>query len=948
MKLLKMFGLLALAAMALTALIAAPSATAAFGLKEADVRYEDENGDPVTLAGAHPFQMTTRLIFNTTTDGSTESPDGALKDLTAELPEGLAGIPAATARCSAEDFTTLDRSVEPYLPSCSDDSVVGYITAAASFNPFAVGNLEFGSGALYNLAPPPGAVAKFGFYVVEVPVTIEVRLSQEAPYHVEALARNVAQPLLLYGTELHLWGYPADPAHDPFRGSCFNGTEPDGSPISKGTECPVSPEAPHLPLITLPRSCQGPQATLFSAASWQEPGVFVEKASESALEVTDCESLGLDSSIEVAPTTTEASSPSGLDFAVEVDDPGITDPDLRAGSDIKRLEVRMPAGLTLNPSSADGLATCSEEQYNAEALASEPGDNCPEASKVATATVQSPLVDEPLKGSIFVATPEENPFGTFLATYLVLRNKALGVIVKQAGPLQADPATGQLTATFDDVPQLPFGRLEAHFRSGARAPLSTPPACGDYTATALEVPWANPEDLLSVSGSFAITGACRASDPGPFAPTFTASTASSAAGTYSPLTMRLTRQDFEAELARLQIELPKGLTGKVAGVGRCTEAQFASAQAKTGRQEIADPSCPTSSQIGRLEAGAGVGGSLTWVDGKIYLSGPAEGDPFSVIVIVPAVAGPFDAGNIALRLPLAIDPTTAQVKIDAAKAPEVPRVLKGIPARLADLRLYIDRENFTLNASGCDQRPIKAKATGKGPALPGGATTTADLSFPYAADNCKGLGFKPKLRISLKGSTKRTGHPALKAVLTPRAGDSNLGRAAVVLPPSQFIDQAHISNPCTRVQFEAHACPKGSVLGTARAVSPILDQPLEGPVYFRSNGGERDLPDVVADLNGEAHVVLVGFVDSVARKGTEISRTRTTFQSTPDAPITKFTMSLFGGKRGLLQNSRNLCKAAQKADVKLGAQNGRKLDFKLKIQTSCKKQGGKGRGAKRR
>ena len=942
---LKTLALAALAALAVAALTA-PAASAAFGLKEADVHYEEEDGSPATLAGSHPFQVTTRITFDTTTDGVTESPDGALKDITVDLPTGFAGIPAATARCSAEDFTTLDKSLEPTLPSCSDDAVVGYASVAASFNPFAVGNLEFAAIPLYNLAPPPGAVAKFGLVFADVPFTVELKLSEEAPYHVEALVRNAPQPLLVYGSELVVWGYPADPAHDPFRGRCFNGTAPDGTPLSKGSECPVSPDAPKLPLITLPRACGAPLATLFAADSWQQPATIVEKASENPLEPEDCESLGLDAPIEVAPTTQSAQSPSGLDFDLEMKDEGIADPDKRAGSDLKRLVVSLPAGLAVNPSAADGLQACSQAQYNAEALASEPGDNCPEASKVGSVSVHTPLLDQAIEGSVFIATPEENPFNSFLATYLVFRSKVLGVIAKQAGKLEADPATGQLTATFEDLPQIPLGRVETHFRSGARAPLSTPPTCGEFTALAVETPWANPDETLLKEDSFEIAsgsggGPCQGADPGPFAPSFTASTASSQAGAHTPLTIHLTRTDPQAELSRLQIEMPKGLSGTIAGLPRCSEVEIAAARAKTGRQEQESPSCPAASRIGRLEAGAGVGPSLTYVDGEIYWAGPAQGDPFSVVVIVPAVAGPFDAGNVVLHLPLAIDPNTAQVSIDAQKAPAVPRILKGIPTRLRDLRIYLDRPGFILNPTGCEPKRIAAKATGQGPALPGGPTTDANLSSPYQADGCKALGFKPKLSISLKGATKRTGHPALKAVLKARPGDANLGRAAVVLPPSQFIDQAHISNPCTRVQFEAHACPPGSVLGSAKAVSPLLDNPLEGPVYFRSNGGDRDLPDIVADLNGEAHVILVGFVDSVRRKGSEISRTRTIFQDTPDAPISTFQMSLYGGKKGLLQNSRNLCASPQKADVKLGAQNGRKLEYRLTIQTSCKGGGGK-------
>lgn len=955
MRQLKTIGLALLAAMAMAALMA-PAASAAFGLAEADVQYLEEDGSPATLAGSHPFAMATTITLNTTTEGGTESPDGALKDLTVDLPEGFAGIPAATERCTGEDFATLDIDHEPQpLPECSDDAAVGYVSVGAAFNPFPIGGVEYGASVLYNLEPAPGTVAKFGFVYLRVPVTVEVKLSQQAPYHVEAVLRNAPQPLLFYGSTLTIWGTPADDAHDPYRGHCFGGIEPDGDLVSQGN-CPVSEDAPLLPLVTLPRACPGPLPTLFAAASWQAPSTIVEKESESAPAFEDCEALGLSSTIEATPTSSAPHTPTGLDFSVDVEDEGITDPAKRAGSDIKRLVATLPEGLTLTPSAADGLASCSLAQYEAEALHSDPGDNCPDASKVGSVSIDSPLIEEDLQGALYVATPEdpstpgkENPFGSFLATYMVLRSTELGVIVKQAGELSTDPASGQITATFNDIPQLPFGHLETHFRSGPRAPLSTPTGCGDYEAQVVEEQWANPGETTTATADFQISGPCTADDPGPFSPSFVASTQSAAAGQSSPLTIHLNRGDPEAELTRLSLTLPKGLTGKPAGVPRCTEADIASAQGKTGRQELANPSCPASSQVGRVVAGAGVGGALTYVEGRIYWAGPVAGAPFSVVVITPAVAGPFDAGNVVLRQPLQIDPTTAQAKIDGANADPVPRILKGIPLRLRDLRLFVDRPGFMLNPTSCAEKQIDAKATGAGPLLPASAETIADLASRYQASNCEALGFKPKLQITLKGSTKRTGHPALRAKLTTRPGDANFDSVSVTLPPSQFIDQAHINNPCTRVQFNANACPPKSVLGTVRATTPLLDNPLEGPVYFRSNGGERDLPDIVADLNGEAHIVLVGFVDSVRRKGTEISRTRTTFASTPDAPVQSLEMSLYGGKRGLLQNSRNLCARPQKASVKMGAQNGRRNDLQLRIKTSCKgKKKGKGKGGRGR
>jgi hypothetical protein len=347
--------------------------------------------------------------------------------------------------------------------------------------------------------------------------------------------------------------------------------------------------------------------------------------------------------------------------------------------------------------------------------------------------------------------------------------------------------------------------------------------------------------------------------------------------------------------------------------------------------EAALPSCPAGSKIGTLLGGAGVGPELTWVPGSLYLAGPFGGAPLSVVAITPAIAGPFDAGTVVVREGLDVDPESAEVKIDGS-ASEIPQILRGIPLRLRDLRLSTDRPDFTQNPTSCE--PRQTRATLSAPAA------GAERTSPYQASGCAALKFAPSLKISLKGGTRRTQHPELRSVLRPRAGDANIARASILLPPTLFIDNAHISNPCTRVQFDASNCPKGSVLGHARAFTPILDEPLEGPVYFRSNGGDRELPDVVADLHGLFHIVAVGWVDSAGE------RIRTRFQNVPDAPITKFVLNLKGGKTGLLQNSADLCTKKRYVDIALSGQNGRRSESRQALRSSCGGKKGKKRGGR--
>jgi hypothetical protein len=300
---------------------------------------------------------------------------------------------------------------------------------------------------------------------------------------------------------------------------------------------------------------------------------------------------------------------------------------------------------------------------------------------------------------------------------------------------------------------------------------------------------------------------------------------------------------------------------------------------------------------------------------------------------------------VVIRTALHVDPNTAQLR---AISDEVPHILQGLPLQLRSLAIRMDRPDFTLNPTSCKRMAIGVGITGAGgdPQSPAD-DTLVNRTVPFQAGGCEKLGFKPKLSLRFKGGTKRSKNPAIRAVLTQPPGQANIARTAVILPRSAFIDQAHISNPCTRVQFAANACPAKSILGTAKAWSPLLDQPLQGNVYFRSNGGERELPDMVAVLKGQVDVELIGFIDAVPNKqGT--SRVRNTFAIVPDAPVSRFELNLKGGKRGLVENSVNLCKVKKKrnrATVKMVAHNGRKRIIEPVIANDCgKKKPGKGKG----
>jgi hypothetical protein len=945
------------AAATLAALSAStPQASATVGLEPFDVRFVDENGQAALEAGSHPFAMVVDFEVTTKEAEGGVVPDEPLKDFFGTQIPGLVADPKAVEPCSTVDFLThppLGTIGRPFLPTCADGSAVGYVVATIGQPE---GKLVIQT-PVYNLEPSPGTVAKIGFWAEGVPITVDIGLTDSHPYRGIATARNVTQILEFFAAEFVFWGNPADPDHDENRAAC-------ALPFIEGS-CPA--EAPERPFLTLPRACEGPLASGWTVDSWERPGVWV---SGEALTRGDdgkergiggCGELGFAPRVSAEPTNHAAEGPSGLDVELAIDDEGLTNAKGRADSDIKRVVATLPEGMTLNPSAAAGLAACSEAQLEAESVGSAPDEGCPPASKVGTIEVQTPLLDgHTLRGAVFVATPYENPFGTLIAIYMTIKEPELGIDVKLAGKVEPDPRSGQLIATFGapdatdaafrTLPQLPVSRFRMHFREGGRSPLVTPPLCGAHRARFEFTPWANPSETYVETAEFEIVqgpggGPCPSAGQ-PFVPGFAAGSIGNRAGSYSPFFLRFLRRDGDQDLTRFDATMPKGLVARLAGVQECPEAAIAAAKLRRGADELASPSCPAGSRIGSVQAGAGVGSQLTYVNGRVYLAGPVGGAPLSVVGIVPAVAGPFDVGTIVVRQALRVDSRSVEVTVDGAASDPIPHILAGIPLRVRDIQAHVDRHQFTLNPTNCAPGRVAARLWGGG----NDPFSTADdaplsLEAPFQVTDCAALGFKPRLAIRLKGGTRRGAHPALRAVVTPRPGDANFKKAVVTLPRSAFLDQAHIRTICTRVQFAADACPKGAVYGFARAFSPLLSEPLQGPVYLRSS--DHNLPDLVADLHGRIDVEVVGRIDS-NRGGI-----RSSFELLPDAPVSRFVLRMRGGKRGLIVNSRDLCARKSRAIARFSGQNGRRRNFRPIVRaTRCRakhrvKRGGHRRSEKR-
>lgn len=879
-------GLVVLAALCQLLVVSSAGAAEEFenyGIESADVSLSS------IQAGAHA-DMTITLQL-TEKDGQ---PYAKTRDLSFDLPPGVIGNPQAVPRCSVAE---LGETI--YDSECPVSSQVGIteIKAGAILN-----NTFF--EPLYNMVPPQdgNTVARFGFFAGVWPSFINVSVDP-TDYSVKATLEGAPSAAGLVRTVSTLWGVPADPIHDLQRvtpeEAFANKAPPGGRPAG----------VPEAPFLTNSTSCEPPQPLEITAISYQLP-LRPSSISVPFPQVGGCGKLKFEPVFTAVPTNPEAFAPTGIDTELTI--PQNEAPKGRATSVMRSAEVTLPQGFSINPAAGDGQEACSSEQVG---FGQNTTSACPAAAKIGSVEADVPALEEPLLGSVYLRTPEPG----HLFRFWVVTDEQ-GVHLKLPAEIELDPATGQIKTIFSGVsslgglPQVPFRSLKLHVSGGPRAPLATP-GCGTYQTSFRFTPWSgNPP--VEGQTPMAITQGCG---KGGFSPGLIAGTLDTGAGDFSPFTMTLTRADGEANPQSLAVHLPQGLLAKLGGVPLCPDEVAASG------------ACPVGSRIGSLAASAGVGGAPLWIPqpGKaptaVYLAGPYKSAPYSVVSVVPAQAGPFDLGTVVNRAGIFVDPETALATI---KTDPLPQILEGVPVSYRTVHVDVDRQNFTLNPTDCSRKTIRATVT----ATDG---RVAEPTAPFQATNCAKLAYSPKLKLRFRGSTKRTGHPAVKAVLTQKPHQANTAAATVVLPASEFIDQGHISNPCTRVQFNAEACPKGSILGTVEAKTPLLDKPLRGKVYFRSNGGERELPDIVADLRGSIHVTLVGFIDSVKLKGTESSGVRTRFLSVPDAPVTRFTMSLYGGKRGLLVNSQNLCKKPRRVSIDLAAQNGRVKRTNPVIDTSC-------------
>jgi hypothetical protein len=915
--------------------ITAP-AHASFGIAAFDQQIQaDASGSAFSQAGGHPYAISTDIdlnkLYDYKTGGVPRDPDA--KDVIVELPPGLFGNPAATAQCTLAQLVPINPVYIFAPPECPIGSQVGTIILKVEF---LKGHVVPLATPLFNMVPPTSAPAQFGFNVLGVPITLEGNVRNGGDFGVNVGSYSIPMTLPLAGIEVTFWGVPADPSHDHSRCHWYG--------FYRTAECenqgeyatPQSDPEPPRAFLTMPTSCTaaGSMETRVIADSWAEPGVWFRSSvinhappayplqpSEwgAPLGVVGCEQTPFRPSISVQPTNAQADTPSGLNIDIALPQDGLLNPSGLATADVKKAVVTLPEGESVSPSAADGLGSCTPAQIGLDTGAPA---TCPNSSKLGSVELETPLLNSPLHGSVYLGKPECGPCGVaddlagrLLKLYIVIEGH--GVILKLPGRVELDPVNGQITTTFDNNPQLPFSHLKLDFKAGPRSPLVNPRTCGTFMTRAELTPWSgNP--AVTVETPFQIAsgpeGRPCPSATQAFAPGFAAGTTNNQAGAFSPFSLTFSRTDGEQQLGGVSVKLPIGLIGTLSGIPLCEEP---AATAGT---------CSPASEIGSLVVGTGAGANPFYVTGgKVFLTTAYKGAPFGLSVVVAAKAGPFDLGTVVVRGTVGIDPHTAQLTVTTDP---LPTILDGIPLDLRAIHVSIDKSGFIFNPTNCDPMSL-------GGTLSGGAGGIEQVSNGFQVTNCGALKFQPRFSVSTSGKTSRKAGASLAAKLaypkTPQGTEANIAKVKVSLPKQLPSRLTTLQKACPAETFETNpaACPAASRIGAAKAITPVLPVPLTGPVYFVSHGGEA-FPDLVVVLQGYGVTVNLIGTTFISKAGI----TSTTFKQVPDVPVGSFELHLPQGPNSALAANGNLCASRLKMPTTFIAQDGAQIHTNTSINTT--------------
>jgi hypothetical protein len=954
-----------------------------FGVERYELSPERPDGSPDLQAGSHPFALTTTIEFNQTftyepaaKPSKEEEEEGVqkevrwpgvqalVKNVDTILPPGLVGNTTVIPQCSDLDFSTVPSGNYNYCPA---DTAIGFASVTIRDPGEGFGYVTE-SFPVFNLVPGPGEPARIGFEVANIPVILSTAVRTGRGYAVEVDSKDTSELAEVLSAVITVWGVPGAASHQGERGWQCLASGWRYYSLAIKPECEPAGPQPAQPYLTLPTTCATHMSTSLLVQSWEPEAKFEEAETtflnrelvSSAKPLEGCAALPFSEppfrpSIEVTSEQHDASTPTGLKVVVRVPQASTVEPTSeetgKAEADIKATTVTLPPGVLANAGLANGLTACTpgallgqsgfEEvgslqkalELQSFSLTPDLEESCLEGivsgkgvygSKLGTVKIVSPLLEEPLVGSVFLGSQDTNPFKSPLVLYLIAEGKKSGVLAKFAGAVNINQETGQLTTTFEGTPPVPFETLELELpnEEGGRAANTTPPQCGPATTTAEFFPFseegeqAPPVKPLSTDSSFEIThgagGTPCPSSPLSFAPAFQAGSTNTQAAALTPFTVTIGRPDGQQALERIDMELPPGLAALISQVTLCTEAQAEADE------------CPAESQVGHTTSVSGLGGRPVTLGGKLYLTGPLVANskhgagPFGLLAETKAQVGPFNLGDVNVFSTINVNETTAQAIVTSG---QIPQFVKGAPVQLKELNVVVERPGgkpFQFNPTNCEE----LKITGK---LAGYEGTEAPASEPFYASNCASLPFAPKLTASVVGQgSKADGTTFVVTLESPGLGQANIHKVDLTIPAKLPSRLTTIQKACPEADFDANpaSCDEGSVIGEGIVHTPVFANPLRGPAYLVSHGG-AEFPDVEFVLQGEG-VKLVLDGKTHITGGVTYSK----FETAPDAPFTKFESIFPAGPHSALtpavaeSENFNLCKTSLALPTEITGQNG--------------------------
>jgi hypothetical protein len=949
-----------------------------FGVENYEIRAENDEGGPETQAGAHPFQLTTNFDTNQIYDEVEVIQRETLPDAPAlpenlhfVLPPGLIGKASKLPRCTQANFSAYKLT---YANLCNERSAIG-VAAATVTDPTPAVGWKTITVPVFNIEPSPGEPARFGFAAYGIPVVLTTHVRSGSDYGVEVAVHQAPNSAAVLQSQLTLWGVPMDPGHDSQRGwECLQ----EGWWVEQEIPCKTAAqlekenhETGPESFLTMPTYCATTPVTTADGEAWN--GVTFGHEGQTPVKYeftpfTGCGALPFEPSIEVETDHHEASTPSGMTVKVKVNQDGTVSGKEGAIADatIAKTTLALPRGVQASAGAADGLLTCTSKGFGfnggeaagheadeaallennhfdqtaiVDELEGEPVTECPKAAKIGTVNIKSPLLEEELTGGVYLASENIDPLGvntpftSKLVLYIFAESKISKVQVKLAGSVQITEE-GQLVSTFDHTPPVAFSELTLHLNDGPRASESTPEECGTSQPAVAEFETAaRPKETTKAEDTFDITSGpggspCPAPGTQPFAPGFDAKSESPGAGEFSPFIVTLERPDGQQALKSVTVTQPPGVSAMISSVNRCPIALA----------KALPPACPAESQVGESTAIAGLGSDHVSIPGKVYLTdSPAPGVPFGLLSVSDAThVGVFDLGEIAVMSNITVNETTAQATVTSEAIPQYapfvnePGTSTGLPAQIHQLRINVNRPGFTFNPTNCNELQGSYTLKGYGP---GGSEGSVSGAYPYHAANCGALPFKPRIAVELETNVSRLDGTGMHITVEANKGDANIGQTKLEFPTVVPARLPTLHKACLDSVFNVNpaGCSPESVVGTATAYTPVLKSPLIGPVYLVSHGNAA-FPDSEIVLQGEGVRLLLDGKTFIPPSGPTKGVTSSTFETIPDAPVTKFEVSLPRGPHSAFSGFGDLCTEKPTMPSFFTGQNGAKLTMRTQIK----------------